>query len=1436
MSFRSLLLLLLLPCATIDAQEDVQVHDAPYLITGLQRWVGEGEDPQPGHLLVRDAYHWEFLHGDPEATAFPEAQRFAAEEDWLLLPGLMHADLPFGRGELPQNPYRGSASNPTEGPIPSMEYGEHQSFFAWWHAADGANWRPEAADSWREQGFTHGQLLPQRGLVQGHAALLSLNGRPLAEALLEREGAQLLSLRSISGYPQTPVAALAMHRQLLLDQDLPGLSPDLRLGDRRIFRARSAREVENVLDLQRDFSDDGSRWLILGGQGAWKHVERLLQQDIGVLFVLDLEDAPDSEEDLGEVDGEAREYWRHPLRLREEIRREHAETVQAFLKLRQAGVDCALVPGDGSSDLMEDVSQLIEAGLPASEAYAALTTDLERLLAFESPMPHFIIHQGAFDFEQPKLRWSLCGDRAWEYPSEDEEEEAEEDADDGAPKASLAGRWKMSVDTPMGKEEFGVEFDPADGKVWVFQLGDPDDREAGGAVKFQPGRARWTFDVPDPEMEVTCFVKVDGMELQGKMKTPFGDVPMEGEPLGEPTLSSEEDAPEEESLEDGGSSPEAATASGHPQWPVETHADRLPPREAGLDGRGPLLLRGGTLYRMDGSEPSLGDLLIVDGRLEAVGGEIAAPAEARVLDATGWHLMPGIIDAHSHLAMDAINEGSMAITAECRMSDMLHAGSVGIFRAAAGGTAIAQALHGSANPIGGQSAIWELDYAADSIAELLVPGADRQIKFALGENVKQSNWSSAWGKRFPNSRLGVQAVYLRAFTAAHDYAERRRLADAGELPHFRRDLRLEVLADILDNVVHVQCHSYRADELLMFLDVCRRFGIDAPTFQHVLEGYKVAPELAADGAMASTFSDWWAYKFEVRDAIPWNVEIMHKAGVTVSINSDSDEMIRRLNTEAAKGRLYGGLSDEEAMATCTVNSARQLRLDSVMGSLEVGKQGTVSVFDGPPLSGYSRPVLTLVRGRVVFLAAEDRDRRWQEYAAEVAAFARDVEVQAEGFEQPFDAASSDSSGVASAGAASAPSRPMAPWTANGRGKSTWIRGATVHTMTEEPFVGSVLLRDGLIAEVHRGQASVDYEDRMEAEVLDARGLHLYPDFINSMDRTGLYEIGAVRASRDDIETGRDQPDLSTATAIHADSAHHHVTRMTGVAYVLSRPDFGRIRGRGALIQMEGITTPDMVVQPDLGLFVRFPRVDRFEQEDGPEVPDGIEELDDWFDRALQYGEKLDRFAAAERQAFGRDLRLEALLPYARGEQPVFLEANEATTLMAARSWAQERDLDVVYVGAREAWKVAGYLGADRAKVVIGPIHRLPGSRYSPYDSPFRNAMVLRAAGCVVSFTTNDPEVTRNLPFQAATEAAWGGDREAALRSITLDAARLLGVADRIGSIEVGKVGSVFLTAGDPLELEHPVEAMWIGGGRVELTSKQTRLRDRYLQRLEPAQR
>ncbi|MDP6850361.1 MAG: amidohydrolase family protein, partial [Planctomycetota bacterium] len=936
--------------------------------------------------------------------------------------------------------------------------------------------------------------------------------------------------------------------------------------------------------------------------------------------------------------------------------------------------------------------------------------------------------------------------------------------------------------------------------------------EAATGISYSGNSVTFTFTPPDIPAEMTANFTIAGNAGSGSISAFGHDMDASVTRMGSPEKEAVTQTDKTEEADDQASSKDFEL--GHPEWLVETKADRTPQHIL----KGDVLLKGSTLYPMTGEAPYVGDLLIQGGRIAGIGPSISTLKSVPTINAVGWHITPGVIDPHSHLSLDGINEGSVSISAECSVDDMIRTEDVGIWRAAAGGTAVVQSLHGSANPIGGQAAVWELNYWEPTQAGLRLPGAPQGIKFALGENVKQSNWSDNWGRRFPDSRMGVQAVYRRAFTAAQDYARRKSAFEAGDLPSFRRDVRLETLADILAGKIHIQCHSYRADELQMFLGICEEFGIRRPTFQHVLEGYKLAPEIAAYGAMASTFSDWWAYKFEVYDAIPWNVALLTRAGVTTTINSDSDEMIRRLNTEAGKSLRYGQLSIEECLALCTLNGAKQLHVEERLGSLEVGKDGTITAFDGPPLSTWSRCTLTLARGRTLFERNEETDSRWEEYALSCSSFAEKLRGETESnsipIETPLD---------------------WGPWTRQGQGISQFIHNVVIHSAaspTSPPVPGAVHIQDGRILWLG---ASYDGSLPAHTEMIDGKGMGLYPTFINTGDQIGLMEVEQVRSSRDDRETGKDHPDLSIASAIHSDSRHIRVTRMSGIGHALSSTVSGRIRGQAALIQMDGDTTEEMVVLPDIALHISFPGVKKAKPGDAPSKPSKLDELDRWMDDSLEYGKSLEEAKEAGGIAwsrFQRNPKLEALLPYALGNKPVILDANGPFTLMAARNWAKERNLDPIYSGAMGAWKIAGFLGADQARVLLGSVHSLPRNENDPFDSPYRSAGILEASGCKVGLRTGDTHVARNLPFQAATAGAHGAGPNNALHFLSLGAAEALGISAYTGSIEVGKAANFFLAEGDPLDNDGQIRRMWLGGAEVELSSEQTRLRDRYQERIE----
>jgi imidazolonepropionase-like amidohydrolase len=370
------------------------------------------------------------------------------------------------------------------------------------------------------------------------------------------------------------------------------------------------------------------------------------------------------------------------------------------------------------------------------------------------------------------------------------------------------------------------------------------------------------------------------------------------------------------------------------------------------------------------------DVLIKNGKIAAVGKNLS-DASARTIDGTGLHVTPGIIDEHSHIAASSINEGGQSVTSEVRIADNLNPDDINIYRQLSGGVTTSHILHGSANTIGGQTQLIKLRWGAND-DDLKFKGWPGQIKFALGENVKRSGSAIGNGSnnnRYPDTRMGVEQVLIDAFTRAKDYkkawADYNNAKDKKGLAAPRRDLELEALVEILDNKRFITCHSYVQSEITSSMEVADKMGYHYNTFTHILEGYKVADKMKAHGANASTFSDWWAYKMEVQDAIPYNAAIMQKVGLNVAINSDDAEMARRLNQEAAKIVKYGGVTEEEALKMVTLNPAKMLHVEDKVGSLKVGKDGDVVVWSDHPLSIYAKSLYTIVDGTVYFDRAKD---------------------------------------------------------------------------------------------------------------------------------------------------------------------------------------------------------------------------------------------------------------------------------------------------------------------------------------------------------------------------------------------------------------------------------------------------------------------------------
>lgn len=400
-------------------------------------------------------------------------------------------------------------------------------------------------------------------------------------------------------------------------------------------------------------------------------------------------------------------------------------------------------------------------------------------------------------------------------------------------------------------------------------------------------------------------------------------------------------------------------------------------------GNEEILIKNATIMTASHGTIENGSILIRNGKIAAVGKDVKASASAKVIDATGMYVTPGFVDSHSHTALDGTNEGSLSNTGMVRMGDVVNNTDINIYRQLAGGITTIHQLHGSANAIGGQNSIIKLKWGK-SVEDMRVSDAPRTIKFALGENPKRSNGLSLPGaqRRYPATRMGVEETIRESFTQGREYIrewdEYEAAKKRGENPlPPRRDLKLEAMADILRGKIDIHSHCYRADEIVMLMRLCEEFGIRVRTLQHTLEGYKVAPEIAKHGASASILPDWWGYKMESYDAIPWNAAIMTRHGITVAIHSDSNDYARRFYMEAAQLMKYGDLTEEEALRLITLNGAKEIRLDHRIGSIDEGKDADLVIFNGHPFSIYSRPEMTLIEGAVYFDRKKDLEMRAQ---------------------------------------------------------------------------------------------------------------------------------------------------------------------------------------------------------------------------------------------------------------------------------------------------------------------------------------------------------------------------------------------------------------------------------------------------------------------------
>ena len=872
-------------------------------------------------------------------------------------------------------------------------------------------------------------------------------------------------------------------------------------------------------------------------------------------------------------------------------------------------------------------------------------------------------------------------------------------------------------------------------------------------------------------------------------------------------------------------------------------------------------------------------ILIRDGVIVEMGAGLAAPSGVQIIDGSGRTAIPGIVDEHSHTAMIGTNEGSAPIVPEVRVLDALNPDAFQIFQALSGGVTSARIMHGSSNPIGGQSAVIKMRWQMDEARQLLIPGAPRAVKFALGENV--TRMSSNNPTRFPASRPGVEAIYVQAFTAAQEYQElwERYEADPGSFrAPPRRDLRLEALVDIMNDEILVHAHSYRNDEILMLMRVAERFGFTIDNFTHILEGFRIADELREHGTGASTFSDWWQYKLEAYDAIPHNAALMAERGVLTALNSDLTWLQPFMTWEIPKPVQYGGASREEALRMLTLNPAIMMGVDDRVGSLEVGKDGDVVILTGDPFNAFSRVEYTVIDGVVYY----DSNREVETRGEPVLAL---PETAADRYHAAADA-------TLTTGAGSVQSVDMDQLEpVNARAEVVALVGGTIHPVSRDSFEDGVLvMAAGRIQAVGpRGQVEIPAGARQ----IDVSGRHLYPGMIDPVTYLGLFEIGSIsQASRDRADLGDFSPHIRALGAYQPHGRAPFVARARGITSVLTAQTGGIIQGMGSVVDLEGDTYERAAIRGEGALMVNLPvptnppggarggggnwqpfhdhhhegrdlvwagdeffqsgRVDgahgagdhehadeesagtlsfqsftsqvRSLRNDGPEPAldgENMQRLTDFLDRAREYRES-GTLARAADQPFEANLQsgdravLESMLPVLAGEIPVFFRADSEWQIRHLFLLLDTYpELRGVLVGGAEAHRLADQIAERDLPVILTRTRRPTPDRDDSVNAIFRAATILHEAGVRIAFATDESADVRNLPEHVAVAISHGLPVEVGLRGVTMRPAEFLGLADEMGALDAGMRADVVVTDGHILQPLTRIESMFIAGIEVD---------------------
>ena len=855
----------------------------------------------------------------------------------------------------------------------------------------------------RSQGVVARLAAPSRGVIKGASCVVDTSDGPPEEALIRGSAAMHATFSPPRGrgtdedrYPSSPMGAFTLVRQVLYDAQWYRQAGQAHAANPQLPQPENSAALEALaahLEAKAPFIIDSADELyalragrlaeefripvIVRGSGfEYRRLNEVAAMKLPILVPVSFPKAPNV----------ASPEYAVNVSLLDLMEWDLAPDNPAALA--KAGVTIALT-GHGLRDrgeFLKNVRKSVARGLDKQVALAAMTTTPAMLLGVQQELgtlatgkrASFVITDGDLFDDKTRINETWVEGERFEIVSK--------------PVVDPRGKWALLLDADR-PVEISLEGDARlSAKLTPPRPGDdgPATRPAAtidaANVVQQDARVSFTFKHDRFGAEgVAVFSAVfEDDTATGTLLLPDGsDRPVSLKRTAGPSTQPSGDRPERRFGRRGGGDDDAETTRPTTQPAKASFAVNYPFGDFGRDAPTPdqpkvLIFRNATVWTAskDGVLENT-DVRVESGRIVAVGRGLDAPAGATVVDCTGKHLAPGIIDCHSHMATDGgVNEGGQNITAEVRIGDFVDPDDINIYRQLASGITAANVLHGSANAIGGQNQVIKLRWGAGP-EDLKFKGAPPGIKFALGENPRGANSSRSRDDntplRYPQTRMGVDQLIRNAFGAAVDYraAQKRFTDDPKNNPPVQKDLELEAIAELIEGTRLIHCHSYRQDEILALLRTCEQFGIKIATLQHILEGYKVADDMARHGAMASCFSDWWAYKLEVYDAIPYAGALMHNAGVVVSFNSDDAEMARRLNSEAAKATKYGGVPPTEAIKFVTLNPARQLHIDDRVGSIEPGKDADLAVWSAPPMSMFAVCDQTWIDGRRYFDRQED---------------------------------------------------------------------------------------------------------------------------------------------------------------------------------------------------------------------------------------------------------------------------------------------------------------------------------------------------------------------------------------------------------------------------------------------------------------------------------